>query len=136
MLKVLQKIYSFTYRGKGSLYAWISRIAINTALSNISRYRFRFVQLSGSNPETLPEPADEELASIPQDKLLEFISSLPDTQRAIFNMFCLDGYSHKEIAEMLGISETGSSSLLAKAKTRLKRQIVEYLRMTKELGIE
>ena len=136
MLKVLQKISSFTYRGKGSLYAWISRIAINTALSNISRYRFRFVQLSGSNPETLPEPADEELASIPQDKLLEFISSLPDTQRAIFNMFCLDGYSHKEIAEMLGISETGSSSLLAKAKTRLKRQIVEYLRMTKELGIE
>lgn len=94
------------------------------------------MQLSGSNPETLPEPADEELASIPQDKLLEFISSLPDTQRAIFNMFCLDGYSHKEIAEMLGISETGSSSLLAKAKTRLKRQIVEYLRMTKELGIE
>lgn len=128
MLKALDKISSFTYRGSGSLYAWISRIAINTALANISRYKFRFVRLSASSTETIPEPTDEEFIRIPQEKLLEIISRLPDTQRAIFNMFCMDGYSHKEIAQMLGISERGSTSLLVKAKTQLRKHIYEYIR--------
>lgn len=128
MLKALDKISSFTYKGSGSLYAWISRIAINTALANISRYKFRFVRLAGSSSEAIPEPTDEELTGIPQEKLLEIISSLPDTQRVIFNMFCIDGYSHKEIAQMLGISERGSTSLLVKAKARLRKRINDYIK--------
>lgn len=128
MIKALGRIDTFTYKGSGSLYAWISRIAINTALANISRYKFRFVRLSGSFSESIPEPADEEFTRIPQEKLLEIISGLPDTQRAIFNMFCIDGYSHKEIAQMLGISERGSTGLLAKAKSRLRKQINDYIK--------
>ena len=128
ILKALAKIGSFTYRGKGSLYAWISRIAINLALGQISRYKFRFIRLGASGCENLPEPTDEELARIPQEKLLEFISMLPDTQRAIFNLFCLDGYSHKEIAETLGISERGSTSLLVKAKHTLRKRINDYIK--------
>lgn len=128
MIKSLEKITSFTYKGNGSLYAWISRIAINMALANISRYKFRFIKLTGSASESLPDPTGEEFARIPQEKLLEFISGLPDTQRAIFNMFCLDGYSHKEIAEMLGISERGSTSMLVKAKDRLRKQINDYIK--------
>ena len=122
MLKALDKISSFTYKGSGSLYAWISRIAINTALANISRYKFRFVRLAGSSSGAIPEPTDEELTGIPQEKLLEIISSLPDTQRVIFNMFCIDGYSHKEISGMLGISERGSTSLVCWSKPRLKSE--------------
>ena len=128
MLKALDKISLFTYKGNGSLYAWISRIAINTALANISRYKFRFVRLTGSSSEAIPEPSDEEFTGIPQEKLLEIISSLPDTQRAIFNMFCIDGYSHKEIAQMLGISERGSTSLLVKAKAQLRKRINDYIK--------
>ena len=132
MLKALEKMSSFTYRGNGSLYAWISRIAINTALADISRYKFRFVRLAGSSSESIPEPDEEEFDRIPQEKLLEIISSLPDTQRAIFNMFCIDGYSHKEIAQVLGISERGSSSLLAKAKSQLRKHINEYIRNSEQ----
>ena len=128
MLKALDKISSFTYKGSGSLYAWISRIAINTALANISRYKFRFVRMSGSSSESIPEPTDEEFTRIPQEKLLEIISSLPDTQRVIFNMFCIDGYSHKEIAGMLGISERGSTSLLVKAKAQIRKRINDYIK--------
>lgn len=128
ILKALDKISSFNYRGNGSLYAWISRIAINTALAGISRLKIRFVPLASSASESLPEPAEEEFNSIPREKLLEFISKLPDTQRAIFNMFCIDGYSHKEIARMLGISERGSTSMLVKAKAQLRKQINEYLK--------
>ncbi len=128
MLKALDKISSFTYKGRGSLYAWISRIAINAALANISRYKFRFVRLAGSSSGAIPEPTDEELTGIPQEKLLEIISSLPDTQRVIFNMFCIDGYSHKEIAGMLGISERGSTSLLVKAKAQIRKRINDYIK--------
>lgn len=127
-LKVLEKISSFSYQGSGSLLAWITRIAVNTAIANISRYKFRFVYLDVMVAERIPEPTDEDFERIPLEKLLEFIAKLPDTQRAIFNMFCLDGYSHKEIAELLGISERGSTSLLVKAKNRLRRQINDYLK--------
>ena len=128
ILKALGKISTFNYRGVGSLYAWISRIAINMALAGISRYKFRFSRLTASVSEDLTDPADEEFARIPQEKLLEFISRLPDTQRAIFNLFCMDGYSHKEIADMLGISERGSTSMLVKAKHALRKQINDYIR--------
>jgi len=128
MLKALEKISSFTYRGSGSLYAWISRIAINLSLAQISRYKFRFSRLTASVSEDLPDPTDGEFAKIPQEKLLEFISGLPDTQRAIFNLFCMDGYSHKEIADMLGISERGSTSMLVKAKHALRKQINDYIK--------
>lgn len=128
-LKAFENISTYHFQGTGSLFAWISRIAINTALSNISRYKLRFLLLDYfSKPEPLPEPTDEEFAQISIEKLLEFIAKLPDTQRAIFNMFCLDGYSHREIATQLGISERGSTSMLAKAKNRLKKQINEYLK--------
>ena len=128
MLKALDRIDTFTCSGKGSLYAWISRIAINMALAQISRYKFRFSRLTTSVSEELSDPTDDEFARIPQEKLLEFISGLPDTQRAIFNLFCIDGYSHKEIADMLGISERGSTSMLVKAKHALRKKINDYIK--------
>lgn len=127
-LKALENIHSFRYQGNGSLLAWISRIAINTALANINRYKFHFVFLDTFMTKSLPEPADDEFAQIPIEKLLEFISKLPDTQRAIFNMHCIDEYSHKEIAQQLGISERGSTSMLVKAKNNLKKQINDYIK--------
>lgn len=134
-LKVLEQMPSFRYQGSGSLLAWISRIAINTALADIRRHKFRIMLMVASIPEPLPEPTDEELDLIPMEKLLEFISKLPETQRAVFNMFCIDGYTHKEIAEQLGISVKGSTSMLAKAKNHLRKQINEYTHLLKTLGL-
>lgn len=127
-LKAFEKMPSFRYQGSGSLLAWINRIAINTALADIRRHKFRIMFLGTSIPELLPEPTDEELNLIPMEKLLEFISNLPESQRAVFNMFCMDGYTHKEIAEQLGISMKGSSSILARAKNSLRKQINEYIK--------
>lgn len=127
-LKALENIHTFRYQGDGSLLAWISRIAINTALAHIRRYKLHYVFLESYTSSSLPEPSDEEFDRISIDKLLELISKLPDIQRAIFNMYCLDGYSHKEIAQQLHISERGSTSLLAKAKNRLRKQINEYIK--------
>lgn len=127
-LKALDKMGTFTYRGKGSLYAWISRIAINTAVANIQRYKFHFVRQNSSGLETIPEPTDEELNEIPQDTLLDFISGLSEAQRAVFNLYCIEEYSHREIAGLLKISEKGSASLLAKARRQLRKRINEYIK--------
>ena len=125
-IRALERIDSFKYLRSGSLYAWMSRIAVNAALNYVKRYKFRFIY--GRLPDTLEEPSEDDVRLIPQEIVIGFISSLPETQRIVFNMYCIDGYSHKEIAEMLGISEKGSSGLLAKARIRLKKMINEYLK--------
>ena len=130
LLKALDRISTYTYTGKGSLYGWISRIAINLALNQIKRRRWRTVSLDKGVEDNLPEPSAQEVEAIPQEKLLEWIAGLPDMRKAVFNLYCLDGYSHKEIAEMLGISEKGSAGMLAKARKQLKERISRYRKDT------
>ena len=128
LIQALDKIDTFTYTGEGSLYGWISRIAINKALNQIKRHRWRRVSLDFQAQDNSPEPTEEEVAEIPKEKLLEWISELPDLRRTVFNLYCIDGYAHKEIARMLGISETGSTSTLVKARKQLKEKIKQYLK--------
>ena len=129
LIRALDKIATYKYSGKGSLYAWISRIAINRALNQIRRKRWKTVSLD-LREDSIPDPTEEEMALIPQEKLLEWIARLPDVRKAVFNLYCIDGYSHKEIAEMLKISEKGSAGMLAKARKQLKEEINRYLKDT------
>lgn len=126
LIQVLDKIHTFD-GSKGSLYGWISRIAINKALNQIKRKRWRTVSLDAWSRDTIPEPTEEEMETIPEEKLLEWIAGLPDLRRVVFNLYCIDGYSHKEIGNMLGISEKGSAGVLAKARKQLKETIRHYL---------
>ena len=132
IIQALDRISAYEYRGKGSLYGWISRIAINKALNQIRRRRWRTVSLEGWAQDTIPEPTEEEMAVIPQEKLVEWIAKLPDMRRAVFNLYCIDGYSHKEIGRLLGISEKGSAGVLAKARKQLKEEIGRYLKDTEQ----
>ncbi len=98
----------------------MKRIVINTALQ---KYRKQTV-FELVNEEQLKEPAlevDEDVVSI--DYLLEIIHELPDRYRQVFNLYALDGFSHKEIAEMLQISTGTSKSNLARARIILKDKI-------------
>ncbi|MBR1538644.1 MAG: sigma-70 family RNA polymerase sigma factor [Bacteroidales bacterium] len=127
LIQALEKIDNYKYRGEGSLYAWISRIAINKALNQIKRHRWRMVPLDFREQDNIPEPTEEEVADIPKEKLLEWIAGLSELRRTVFNLYCIDGYSHQEIGKMLGISERGSTSTLAKARRQLKEKIKQYL---------
>ena len=128
LIQALDKIDTFKYSGEGSLYAWISRIAINKALNQIKRHRWRMVPLDFRAQDNIPEPDEDGVAEIPKEKLLEWIAELSDMRRAVFNLYCIDGYSHQEIGRMLGISERGSTSTLAKARKELKDKINQYLK--------
>lgn len=128
LMQALDRIGAYHYQGKGSLYAWISRIAINKAINQIRRRRWRTVSLDFRAKDEIPDPTEEEMEAVPTEKLREWITELPEMRRAVFNLYCIEGCSHKEIGKMLGISETGSTSLLAKARKQLKEKIKEYLK--------
>lgn len=108
------------YQDKGSFEGWMKRIMINTALQ---KYRKQTV-FEIINEEQLKEPAieiDEDLVSV--DFLLKIIQELPDRYRQVFNLYALDGFSHKEISELLGISTGTSKSNLARARIILKEKV-------------
>jgi RNA polymerase sigma-70 factor (ECF subfamily) len=112
------------YKNKGSFEGWLKRITINTALQ---RYRTQGV-FDIVNEDLIEEEAviieDEDAISI--DYLLQIIQELPDRYRLVFNLYVLDGYSHKDIAEMLKITTGTSKSNLARARQILKDKITDY----------
>ena len=112
------------YKNKGSFEGWMKRIAINTALQ---KYRKQTV-FEIIKEDHLKEPEieiDEDAVSV--DFLLEIIQQLPDRYRQVFNLYVLDGFSHKEIAEIMNISTGTSKSNLARARVILKEKIEDSL---------
>ena len=118
---IFQKISQ--YGNKGSLEGWMKRITINTALQ---RYRSVgvFDIISEEQIEDVSIEIDDD--NIGVDYLLQIIQELPDRYRLVFNLYALDDYSHREIAEMLDISTGTSKSNLARARLILKEKIEQY----------
>lgn len=111
------------YKSKGSFEGWLKRITVNTVLQ---RYRNEKV-FEIINEETIEDvelDVDEDNLSI--DYLLRIIQELPDRYRLVFNLYVLDGYSHKDIANMLEINVGTSKSNLARARQILKETIENY----------
>lgn len=111
------------YNHKGSFEGWMKRITINTALQ---RYRSAVVFdiVKEEQIEEVYVEIDED--SLSMDYLLSIIQELPDRYRLVFNLYALDDYSHKDIAEMLNISTGTSKSNLARARLILKEKIEHY----------
>ena len=108
------------YSHKGSFEGWMKRITINTVLQKYRKERvFEII-----NEEYIEEPEVEiEESNLSLDFLLELIQTLPDRYRLVFNLYVLDGYSHKEIATMMDITTGTSKSNLARARMILKTKI-------------
>ncbi len=120
-ITIFKKIAQF--KNKGSLEGWMKRVVINTALQ---RYRSAnvFDIVNENQIKEITVEVDEDDMSI--DYLLNIIQGLPDRYRLVFNLYALDDYSHKEIAEMLNISIGTSKSNLARARLILKDKIKHY----------
>lgn len=112
------------YNGKGSFEGWMKRVTVNTVLQKYRKQRtFQIVDEGQIEDEAEVEVESDE---IPLDFLLKIVQELPDRYRLVFSMYVMDGYQHKEIAEMLGISDGTSKSNLARARTILKNKIEDY----------
>ena len=116
------------YKPKGSLKSWCARVTVNMVIDYLRKSKRIETVSIDLTQEKIPEPHDEEIAKIPKTELLRMVGQLPETKRVIFNLFCVEGYSHKDIAQMLGIKEKTSSSLLFKAREQLAKNVRDYIR--------
>lgn len=117
------------YGNNGSFEGWIRRIMVNTAIDHIRKNK-KLKEMVEINEEitSLGEDEDQEddlLDKISFQDLLNCVQDLSPAYRSVFNMYVVDGFSHKEIAKELGISEGTSKSNLAKAKMNLKKLMLE-----------
>ncbi len=120
-LVIFDKMHAFKHQG--SFEGWLKRIVINTVLQ---RYRKEKVFDIISENTIQDVEIDIEENSISIDYLLHIVQQLPDRYRMVFNLYVLDGFSHKEVAEKLKISIGTSKSNLARARQVLKRTIENY----------
>jgi len=117
--------YLSSYKGSGSLEGWIRRTVVNTA---INYYKKNAKHQSYSDLDTVMIfEKSQDVSALDQmsaSELLEHINKLPDGYRTVFNLNIIDGYTHKEIGEMLDISENTSKSQLSRARAYLQKRIV------------
>lgn len=120
---VFQKIHQ--YKFEGSFEGWLKRIFINKLIETLNKKKKESFFLDVFDTETdFTEEVELEVATIPQEKLLEFIQDLPDQYRMVFNLYVFEKMKHKEIAEQLKISEGTSKSNLNRAKKILQKRIL------------
>jgi len=112
------------YRGEGSFEGWVRRIFINTAVEHF-RKESRMFPVSDLEAVTYSIPYDAPHHNLEMEDLLKLVQSLSTGYRTVFNLYVIEGYSHKEIADMMNISEGTSKSQLARARYLLQRMIIE-----------
>ncbi|MCS7035329.1 MAG: sigma-70 family RNA polymerase sigma factor [Saprospiraceae bacterium] len=110
------------FRGEGALGGWIRRIMVNTALSHLRKQRDFLRDTPDYTPfENLLRTEEDFASNLDAETLLQYLQRLPPGYRAVFNLYVIEGFSHEEIAEQLGISIGTSKSQLFKAREYLKR---------------
>ncbi|MDP1803296.1 MAG: sigma-70 family RNA polymerase sigma factor [Bacteroidota bacterium] len=126
-IKVFDNLHKF--KKEGSLEGWIRRIMINVALSNFRKNHHLYAIVNIDNIEIKDElPEDENIMNeIEINEVLEIIRELPAGYQMVLNLYAMDGYSHKKIAQQLGISESTSKSQLSRARVILVNKIKENI---------
>lgn len=128
-IKVFNKCELF--EGKGSLEGWIRRVMVNTAIENHRKNKVKFISTDELSGHDMVLSSPSSLTNLNYKDLLELIKKLPIGYRTVFNLYAIEGYNHKEIGEMLEISEGSSKSQLSRARSWLKDRIEKM----EELGI-
>lgn len=132
-IKIFQKIDS--YRGEGSFEGWVRKIVINTS---IEYYR---KNLRGIHTVDIDELGEDiaftafDMSRINIKALMKLIQSLPVGYRLVFNMYAIEGYSHKEIAGQLGITEGASKSQLSRARAILREKVLKMEEQGYEINV-
>ena len=121
-MKIFDKIQQFKH--DGSFEGWIRRIVVNESLTFLRRNRALYLEADLDLADREPDYASLS-DHLEAEELLAMIQELPTGYGIVFNLYAIDGYSHKEIAEQLGISENTSKSQLSRARTYLQKMLIE-----------
>lgn len=128
-LKIFGSFQKFSWRGNGSLQAWMDRVMINLCLEFLRKHDIMSQAVSLDNTSIeYDEPNASDVDTVPEKVLMRFIEELPTGYRTVFNLYIFEEKSHKEIAQMLGINEKSSASQLVRAKAALAIKIKEWMK--------
>lgn len=120
-----------SYSGEGSFEGWARRIFVNTALMALRKKDVLRMSEGLDCAAGVQDQGMSQIQNLSYRELLDTVASLPTGYRTVFNMYVVEGYSHKEIASALGISESNSRSQLLRARTLLQEKIRELLNDTR-----
>jgi len=122
-VKVFQNLSK--YKGTGAFEGWLRRIIVNTAIEHY-RKKNNTYEIQDTHEESVTDRDISALEKMAAADILKMVKALPNGYRTVFNLFAIEGYSHKEIAEMLNISEGTSKSQYARAKGLLQEKIKNH----------
>jgi len=132
-IKIFENLQS--YKFEGSFEGWMRRITVNTALEKYrSRNNLYKVEDIDQISETESEPDADDYNGLEAYDLLGIIRELPPKYRMVFNLYAIEGYSHKEISKMVNISEGTSKSNLSRARIILQRRVGSYTGIKKKIA--
>lgn len=119
--KILNRIDQYT--GEGNFEGWMRKVVVNDALSYLRKNKNMYLETDIAAADFEPDEKLED--KLEAEDLLKMIESLPTGYRIVFNLYAIEGYSHKEIGEQLGISENTSKSQLSRARVALQKCLLE-----------
>ena len=114
-----------SYAGSGSFEGWMRKIFVNSALEHLRKTDILREAVDLDNTAELMHPDNSVISEMSAADLLQLVQELPPGFRTVFNLFAIEGYSHKEISEMLEITESTSRSQFTRAKQLLQRKVKE-----------
>jgi RNA polymerase sigma factor (sigma-70 family) len=117
------------FRGEGSFEGWMRRIFVNTSIEHF-RKKVKLYNVTEVQENTIEDAGLNVMDSMAEKDIIALVNELSPGYKAVFNMHVIEGYSHKEIADMLGISEGTSKSQLARAKGVLKKLLETRMNTT------
>jgi RNA polymerase sigma-70 factor (ECF subfamily) len=118
------------FRGEGSFEGWVRRIFVNTSIEHFRRSVKNYT-VSDTENVVIEDTSLSALDNLAERDIINLIQELSPGYRQVFNMYVIEGYSHKDIGDILGISEGTSKSQLARAKGILKKRVEEKLSNTR-----
>lgn len=124
-IKIYTQLERFSYRGPGSLRAWMARIVVNESLQLLRRQKREGTVVLNTDLPDLPDE-DPDTEGLPPEAVMTLLRRLPEGYRTVLNLYVIEGRSHKEIGQLLGIRPDSSASQLHRAKNMLAHLINEY----------
>ena len=120
--KIFERIHQ--YKGDGSFEGWIRRVMVNESLGHLRKSKNMYLETDIETVDREPNFGKLE-TQLEAEDLMKMIEALPTGYRIVFNLYAIDGYTHQEIGEQLGISENTSKSQLSRARALLQRRLLE-----------
>jgi len=122
MMTVFRDLHQYD-SNKGALYTWIRRVVLNVALQHLRSKKMLFSDIEIDQSIKLHATKDDIFSDLGAKELTELIQKLPDGYRIVFNLYVVEGFNHREIGEMLGVSQNTSKTQLFKAKAMLRKRL-------------